>query len=234
MADNIATAEHTSNPLLAPIEPDHNRLKQARGKWNGKWRPLLQKGWYWALGSFIRCGHEGIQQRNSGDGTAERCSQRLAALTLAVVSNDQLLATAKWHCVVRNTSNCWRWTLGDPRISACCRARDERNVNSQEEVLYLERRNSITTCDVSQRSPVRPSDKRRIHVIMSHWGNRDSSVGIATRYGLDGPGIESRWGRDFPHPSRTTWGSPSLLYTGYRVFPGDKAARTWCWPPSPI
>jgi hypothetical protein len=32
---------------------------------------------------------------------------------------------------------------------------------------------------------------------------RDSSVGIATRYGLDGPGVESRWGGDFPHPSRT-------------------------------
>jgi len=31
---------------------------------------------------------------------------------------------------------------------------------------------------------------------------RDSSVGTATCYGLDGPGIESRWGRDFPHPSR--------------------------------
>jgi len=28
------------------------------------------------------------------------------------------------------------------------------------------------------------------------------AVGIATRYGLDGPGIESRCGRDFPHPSR--------------------------------
>jgi hypothetical protein len=25
-----------------------------------------------------------------------------------------------------------------------------------------------------------------------------SSVGIATGYGLDGPGIESQWGRDFP------------------------------------
>jgi hypothetical protein len=25
----------------------------------------------------------------------------------------------------------------------------------------------------------------------------DSSVGIATLYGLDGPGIEFRWGRDF-------------------------------------
>jgi hypothetical protein len=31
---------------------------------------------------------------------------------------------------------------------------------------------------------------------------RDSSVGIATRYGLDGPAIESRWGRVFSHPSR--------------------------------
>jgi hypothetical protein len=31
---------------------------------------------------------------------------------------------------------------------------------------------------------------------------RDSSVGIATGYGLDGLVIESRWGRDFPHPSR--------------------------------
>jgi hypothetical protein len=32
--------------------------------------------------------------------------------------------------------------------------------------------------------------------------NRDGSVGIATRYGLEGPGIESRWGRDFPYLSR--------------------------------
>jgi hypothetical protein len=30
----------------------------------------------------------------------------------------------------------------------------------------------------------------------------DSVVGIATGYGLDGPGIESRWGRDFLHLSR--------------------------------
>jgi hypothetical protein len=29
-----------------------------------------------------------------------------------------------------------------------------------------------------------------------------SSVGIATGYGLDGPGIESQWGRDFSHLSR--------------------------------
>ena len=35
----------------------------------------------------------------------------------------------------------------------------------------------------------------------------DSAVRIATRYGLGGPGIESPWGRDFPHPSRPALGS---------------------------
>jgi hypothetical protein len=33
-----------------------------------------------------------------------------------------------------------------------------------------------------------------------------SSVGMATGYGLDGPGIESRWGRDFPHLPRPALG----------------------------
>ena len=33
-----------------------------------------------------------------------------------------------------------------------------------------------------------------------------SSVGMATGYGLDGPGIESRWGRVFPHLSRPALG----------------------------
>jgi len=35
----------------------------------------------------------------------------------------------------------------------------------------------------------------------------NSSVSIATCYGLDGLGIESRLGRDFPHPSRSALGS---------------------------
>jgi hypothetical protein len=33
-----------------------------------------------------------------------------------------------------------------------------------------------------------------------------SSVGIATDYGMDGPVIESRWGRDFSHKSRPVLG----------------------------
>jgi hypothetical protein len=49
-----------------------------------------------------------------------------------------------------------------------------------------------------------------------------SSVGIATDYGLDGLGIESRCGREFLHLSRPALGPPSLLYKGYRVFPRRK------------
>jgi hypothetical protein len=53
--------------------------------------------------------------------------------------------------------------------------------------------------------------------------SRDSSVGIATRYGLDGPGIESKWGRVFRSRPDRPWGPLSLLYNGYRVsFPGVK------------
>jgi len=57
---------------------------------------------------------------------------------------------------------------------------------------------------------------------------RDSSVGIATRYGLNGQGIESRWGGVIfrTRPDRP-WGPPSLLYKGYRVFPRGKAAGAW-------
>jgi len=35
---------------------------------------------------------------------------------------------------------------------------------------------------------------------------RYSSVGIATRYWLDGPGVESGWELDFPHLSKPTLG----------------------------
>ena len=50
-----------------------------------------------------------------------------------------------------------------------------------------------------------------------------SVVRIATGYGLDGPGIKSRCGRDFPHLCPyLPWDPPSLLYNVYRVFPGGK------------
>ena len=57
----------------------------------------------------------------------------------------------------------------------------------------------------------------RSHVLARHK-DRGSSVGIATDYGLDGPGIESRFSA---RPDRP-WGPPSLLYNGYRAFSGGK------------
>ena len=42
---------------------------------------------------------------------------------------------------------------------------------------------------------------------------RDSSVGIATRYRLDGPGIESRWEARFSAPVQTVPGVHPASYT---------------------
>jgi hypothetical protein len=64
---------------------------------------------------------------------------------------------------------------------------------------------------------------RRYLVILQLQVGRCSSVSIVTGYGLDGPGIESRWGWEIFRtcPDRP-WGPPSFLYNGYRVFPGGK------------
>ena len=63
---------------------------------------------------------------------------------------------------------------------------------------------------------------------------RDSSDGIATRYEMDGPGIESRWRWNFPHPSRQAPRSiqpPVQWVPGF--FPGVKETRAWGKPPNP-
>jgi len=49
-----------------------------------------------------------------------------------------------------------------------------------------------------------------------------SSFSIATGYGLDALGIESWWGEIFRTCPDWPWGPPSLLYNGYRVFPGGE------------
>ena len=54
-------------------------------------------------------------------------------------------------------------------------------------------------------------------------------VGIATDYGLDGPGSNPGGGTCPDRPG----GPPSFLYNGYRVFPGGNAAGVWHYPLTP-
>ena len=66
----------------------------------------------------------------------------------------------------------------------------------------------LNICLMSCPSVHNSSSSRHAHSVISkcHCGP-DSSVGIATGYGLYRPEIESRWGRrDFPHLSRPALG----------------------------
>jgi len=66
-----------------------------------------------------------------------------------------------------------------------------------------------------------------------YYSGPGSVVGIATAYGLDGPGIEFRWGETFRTSPDRPCGPPSLLYNGYRVFPGGKVLPGRDADPSP-
>ena len=52
-----------------------------------------------------------------------------------------------------------------------------------------------------------------------------SPVGIATDYGLDGPGIKSRWGLDFPPVQTGPGAHPASCTMSTGSFPGMKCGR---------
>jgi hypothetical protein len=64
-------------------------------------------------------------------------------------------------------------------------------------------------------------------------GGLDSTVGIATRYSLDGPGFVSRWKRDFTCRPDRPQAPRSLLYNRYGYFWGIKRPECGADHPSP-
>jgi hypothetical protein len=63
-----------------------------------------------------------------------------------------------------------------------------------------------------------------VYIHIQYIYGRDSSVNIATRYGLDGPGIESRWGKDIASPSRAALGPTQRPIQWVPGLPGLKQA----------
>ena len=62
-----------------------------------------------------------------------------------------------------------------------------------------------------------------------------SAVGIATAYGLDGPGIESRWGAIFSAPVQTgPEARPASCTMGTGSFPGVRCGRGVTLTPHPL
>jgi hypothetical protein len=65
-------------------------------------------------------------------------------------------------------------------------------------------------------------------------GGQGSIVGIATGYGLDGPGSNPGGCDIFRTCLDQPWGPPSLLYNGYRFFRGVKSGRDVTLTPHPF
>ena len=72
-----------------------------------------------------------------------------------------------------------------------------------------------------------PSLVQQKYLNLLSFTSRTHEIKTAIRYGLDGRGLNPGRGEIFrTHPDRP-WGPPSLLYNGYRVFPGGKAVGAW-------
>ena len=74
----------------------------------------------------------------------------------------------------------------------------------------------------------------RVYVWSRSTRGRDSSVGIATGYGLGSPGIEARWQAKFSAPVQTGPGAhPASCTMGTVSFPGVKSDRGMTLTPLP-
>ena len=110
--------------------------------------------------------------------------------------------------------------------------RKKKNGQYQTAILHTIQSNS---CYRNHRGLYTPYNGINLNVMfcLLRWRQPDSAVGIATRYGLDGPGIESRWGVRFSAPVQTCPGAQPVSYTmGTGSFPGvNRAGRGVDHPP---
>ena len=66
-----------------------------------------------------------------------------------------------------------------------------------------------------------------VSVLLHNKVGWDCLGGIVTCYGLDNPGIESQWGRDFSYPSSLSLGPTQPPVQWVQVIARDKGAGIW-------
>jgi len=80
-----------------------------------------------------------------------------------------------------------------------------------------------------------PSNANHIIILLKAIHRLMGPVGIAIGYGLDGPGIESRWGARFSAPVQTGPGAhPASCTMGTGSFPGVKSGQGVTLTPHPL
>jgi len=107
-----------------------------------------------------------------------------------------------------------------------------QNVEGQGTHIFITRNGHDTICDT-----VHFLLKPLTMSIFCHYGFivRVAQCGIATGYGLDGPGIESRRGARFSAPVQTGPGAhPAFFTVGTGSFPGVKSGRGVTLTPQPF
>jgi hypothetical protein len=116
------------------------------------------------------------------------------------------------------------------------------NLDSVEKAMYVAHAENRTAIPRSSSQYSCPYSGHSVSIIL-HWNDAlrnlsetifssdfygtgtGSSVGLATPYGLDGQGIESRWGREFPQSPDRPWVPPNPYTVGIGSFPGVKWLR---------
>jgi len=94
---------------------------------------------------------------------------------------------------------------------------------------------SPSSAALSQRKPTTAGKFIAFRDPSIKWGGPGSVVGIVTGYGLDGPGIESRWVARFSAPVQTGLGAhPASCTMGTGYFPGVKSGRGVTLTPHPL
>jgi hypothetical protein len=116
------------------------------------------------------------------------------------------------------------------------------NVVTKADIVYSRLRWKIPLANEKKPKSANVTRNEPVRILISRLSNYyvgyiyrcrpGSSVGIVTGYGMDCPGVESRWGRDFPHLSRPAHPASCTMGTG--SFPGVEYGRDVTLTPHPF